>query len=384
VKKGIISFIYTLLAVVIFSACKKDGAETAHDGGTVIVYRDGEVPDNVRINQLQYLGSHNSYRKHTDPKIYKFLQSISGLIPYNIVEWEYDHVTLYEQFERYGVRQAEIDVYGDKHGGLFYNRMGYTLTGRSAESKIEALKTPGLKVLHIPDLDFETHYYTFVQALQDIRKWSDQYPDHLPIYILLEAKTETVGDVLGFLGFVKAEPWDEENIAQIEQEILQVFPREKIIKPDDIRGDFPTLREAVLTKGWPTVGEARGKIMFMLDGQEFSRAYRGGNTSLEGKLLFTNPESADAPDAAFVKVNDPKDAGIPALVRKGFLVRSMVGGVYEAKSGDYSLWEAGVSSGVHFLSTDYYKPDVRAGQPGWTDFTLKVTHHSYQFNPLTY
>lgn len=376
-------FAFTIILFLV--SCSKDEAtqRIIPEAPAPLVYKDGEVSNSLKMNQLQYLSSHNSYRKHTDKQIYKFVQNFAGILPYDLTDWEYDHVDLFTQLEVYGVRHVELDIYGDKDGGRFYNRAGYKLTARDAESHIEALKQPGLKVMHILDVDCETNYYTFVEALKDLKRWSTAYPDHLPLYVMIEAKTETVGDILSFLGFVTAESWDQENIDAIEKEILQVFSREQIITPDDIRKDHTTLREAVIEDGWLTIGEARGKIMFMLDGEDFSKAYKGDKLSLEGKLIFTNANENDA-DAAFVKVNDPFDPKIPNLVKQGFMVRSMIGGVTQAKSGDYSLWETGKAAGVHFLSTDYYKADERAGVvAGWTDFKVGVENHSYQMNPLT-
>jgi hypothetical protein len=348
-----------------------------------LVYKDGEVSNDLKMNQLQYLSSHNSYRKHTDPQIYAFVKNFAAILPYDLTDWEYDHVDMYTQLERYGVRHVELDLYGDKAGGRFYSRAGYKLTNRDPESHIEALKQPGLKVMHIPDVDCETNYYTFIEALKDLKRWSDAYPDHLPLYVMIEAKTETVGDVLSFLGFVKAEPWDDENIASIEKEILQVFPREQIIAPVDIRRNYSTLRQAVLEKGWLTIGEARGKIMFMLDGDAINNSYKELHPDLESRIIFRDALENDD-DAAYIQENDPFDPRIPTLVKQGFMVRSMIGGVNEAKSGDYSLWEAGKAAGVQFLSTDYYKPDERAGVvAGWTDFHVGLENHSYRINPIT-
>lgn len=375
-----------VFSTLFYISCSKDG-ESKRIIDTLpveIIYNDGDVDDNLKINQLQYLSSHNSYRKHTDKTIYKFLQSFAGLIPYNLVEWEYDHLPLYIQLDEFGVRHIELDIYGDKEGGRFYNRAGYKWTARDEASKVEELKEPGLKILHIPDVDFETNNYTFISALREVKEWSKTHPDHLPIFIMIETKTETVGDVLGGLGFVKAEPWDAENVAAIEREILQVFSRDEIITPDDVRNGHATLRDGVLNSGWPTVGKSRGKVMFMFDQEDFSEAYRGDNKSLVGKLVFTNAKNEYEEDAAFIKRNDPFAPDIQRLVEQGFLVRSMIGGVYEAKSGDYSKFEAGLAKGVHFLSTDYYKPDSRAGiVSGWTDFNIKIDHHSYRFNPIT-
>ncbi|MCZ2392663.1 MAG: phosphatidylinositol-specific phospholipase C1-like protein [Chitinophagales bacterium] len=368
-----------------FLSCSKE-KETLKETRTPlppIVYNDAKVPDQLKMNQLQYLSSHNSYRKHTDKEIYLFLNHLLPFASSLFMEWQYDHVDFYTQLERYGVRHLEIDIYGDKNGGRFYNRAGYTWTGRDPESHILELEQSGLKVLHIPDIDFETNYYTFIDALKDIKRWSDHYPDHLPVYIYIETKTATVGDFLSGIGFTKAEIWDADNTAEIEKEILSVFPINQIIKPDDIRRNHLTLREGVLQDGWLTIGEARGKVMFMFDVEDFSNEYKKGSPSLEGKLVFTPSKESD-PDAAFMKRNDPFASDIESLVKKGYLVRSMIGGVEEAKSGDYSKWEAGKSKGVHFLSTDYYKPDDRGGKvKGWTDFHVFLENNSYQLNPIT-
>ena len=47
---------------------------------------------------------------------------------------------------------------------------------------IEALKKPGYKVMHVADFDYMTHYYTLIEALTAVKKWSDANPNHLPIY----------------------------------------------------------------------------------------------------------------------------------------------------------------------------------------------------------
>jgi hypothetical protein len=51
----------------------------------------------------------------------------------------------------------------------------------------------GPKILHVPDFDFHVHNPTLGEALDEIRQWSAKHPDHIPIFILLELKQETVG-----------------------------------------------------------------------------------------------------------------------------------------------------------------------------------------------
>ena len=76
-----------------------------------------------------------------------------------------------------------------------------TLFGEDPASGIPELDEPGLKVLHVQEIDFDTTCYTFVQCLQEIRAWSDANPGHLPLTVLVEAKDEAIPDPLD-LGFV--------------------------------------------------------------------------------------------------------------------------------------------------------------------------------------
>ena len=41
-----------------------------------------------------------------------------------------------------------------------------------------------------------------------------------------------------------------------------MFPADRVITPAQVRGDFATLPEAV---EWPTLAQARGKVLFALD-----------------------------------------------------------------------------------------------------------------------
>ncbi len=380
-KTVIVRFLSTLFIVLTFVACSKD-QEVNEQKNIVEVYKDDEVSDTLKMNQIQYLGSHNSYRVLASKALYNFLLDLGDLIPFNIEELDYTHETIEVQLKQYGVRQFELDIYADTEGGRFYNRKGSEIIGESYASNINALKQPGIKVLHIPDIDYGTNYITFKDALQEIHQWSKARPTHLPVFILIETKTEALGNYISGNGYATTEEWDSERIHSVENEILSVFSRKDILTPDDVRGDYSTLNEAILKKGWPTIGEARGKVMFMFDQTSVNKIYLEGSPSLEHKLIFT-PSEPGQPDGAFIKRNNANAGDIEELVQKGYLLRSMVGGIYEAKSGDYSKLNISLENGVHFLSTDYYRPDARAGQPGWTDFTVKLEGHSYRLNPVT-
>ena len=85
-----------------------------------------EVINGLDINQLQMLGSHNSYRLRTFDPILQFIYDNPQILPggFDPDSWDYTHLPLEEQFNQYNIRSIELDVYYDPNGGLLYNRMG--------------------------------------------------------------------------------------------------------------------------------------------------------------------------------------------------------------------------------------------------------------------
>jgi hypothetical protein len=313
--------------------------------------------DCVALNQVQVLGSHNSYHIQPRPALLAALLAFSPTFS----EIEYTHVPLPQQFDEQGIRQIEIDVFADPMGGLYAHREGLAIIGENPDSGIPALSQPGFKVLHLQDIDFETTCLTFVDCLQQVKSWSDAHPGHLPIMILIEAKDDLLPPVIDFTIPV---PIGVPEFAALDAEIRSVFPPEQLITPDDIRRGKPTLDEAVRTLGWPPLGAARGKVLFCLDNGGVKRDdYRTPSPILEGRILFTDASPGD-PDAAFVKENDPlADPGrISELVRSGYIVRTRADAdTHQARTGDTTDREAALESGAQYVSTDYPVPDPDFG-----------------------
>src|SRR5690606_6177200 len=107
--------------------------------------------------------------------------------------------------------------------------------------------------------------------------------------------------------------------------------------------------QAVLAKGWPTLGQARGKVIFALDnGGEKKAIYTEGHPSLRGRVLFTSALPGED-EAAFVKLNDPIGDFdlIQELVAQGFLVRTRADGdTVQARPGDTTQRDAALASGA--------------------------------------
>ncbi|MFT4645360.1 MAG: hypothetical protein ACI8ZX_001776 [Planctomycetota bacterium] len=372
--------IFIILSITII-ACQKEAR-------IAIAIPDQIVPNDLRLNEIQVLGSHNSYRLKPDNDILEVLETLQGVLPnsFNIEELDYSHLTLKDQFEKHGIRQIELDLYQDPTGGLFYNRIGYQFVGKSIQSNEQKLAEPGIKVMHIPDIDFNTHYLTFIESLQAVKDFSLDFPYHLPITIMLEMKTETIADYLPGVGFAEAIPWDQASFDNMEAEILAIFSRDQIIKPDDIRNNANTLKEGLQLNGWPTIENSRGKVMFVFTNSASQNSiYKQGAPSLENKLCFTNANPAED-DAAFLIYNDPfiNFDEIKEKVAEGFLIRTRSdAGTYQARSADYKTWTKAKNSGAQFISTDYYIPDERyLSSADWTDYSVGFDNGIYQLNPI--
>ena len=322
--------------------------------------------DDILMNQVQYLGTHNSYKKRIRADLFEIL---TAYVPDLAPTLEYSHIPLQQQFENQGIRQIELDVFDDPEGGLYATHRALSLVNEDTASDIPELDEPGLKVLHVQEVDYETTCYSFVRCLTEIKIWSDNHPGHLPITVLVEVKDEVIPDPLN-LNFVIPLEFGVEALNRIDAEILSVFPPEQLIVPDDVRGDFVTLELAVLTEGWPPLSQARGKIMFALDNSGGARElYIDGHISLEGRILFTD-SPAGTPEAAFMKRNNPlsNPGDIEFLVGLGYMVRTRADSdTVQSRTGDTSQREAALSSGAHFISTDYPVPD-----PNFSDYQVQL------------
>lgn len=348
-----------ILFIIILSGCKKESDNS----------RKASIPDQteinkLKINQLQTLGSHNSYHIRTDPKLLNFLSAISSILPSNLQasDLDYEHESLEIQLNTYGMRSFEIDIYADPVGGRFYSRRGNILIGKPEASGIDELRQPGFKVMHIPDIDYNTHFYTFKSMLLALKSWSDTHPNHIPVFLLIETKETTAGDILGFLGFKTAIKYTPALCDDLDAEVKAVFGNnlDKVITPDMIRASYPTLEAAVLANNWPTVGESRGKFIFVMQGGG-EEEYIQGHASLQGRTMFIMSEQGK-PEAAFLGYDDPtrNSSIIPTAVSKGYMVRTRSDDPNKQnRTGDYTQQNAAFVSGAQMISTDYYRPDPR-------------------------
>lgn len=337
-----------------------------------VIHAPTAATERVHMNELQMIGTHNSYHVAMPHAALSLLEKRSQPLAQSL---DYSHLPLREQLQSLGMRQLELDVFADPDGGRYaapLARQLVTVAGLEAGPEHDPqgeLKQPGLKVLHVQDIDYQTRALTFVGALREVREWSKAHPWHAPILILVEAKDQSIGEE-----FTQPIAFDEQALSSVDTEIQTVFSPQELITPDLVRGEFATLREAVLSRGWPELESVRGKVLFALDNEgEVRDRYMANSPSLQGKLLFVSVDETH-PAAAFRKINDPiaNFDKIRAAVEQGFIVRTRADSdTRQARQNDSTQRDRALASGAQYISTDYPVPDQR-----WSSYRVALPGHT--------
>jgi hypothetical protein len=335
--------VVALIAAVFATIAGLAGAKPPSDAGS------------VRLNELQAIGTHNSYKRElTEAEQAEYDAIIET--PGDYDEFlAYSHATIPDQFAGQNVRGLELDLFPDPNGGLYVEPLVRKRLGLGPLLD-PAWRRPGIKVLHIVDFDYETTCVLLVTCLDQAKRWSDANPLHVPITILLELKQSDQRAVAN--GGVVAPPWTAAALDALDAEIRSVFSEADMITPDDVRRPGLTLEQSVRQYGWPPLLQSRGQVVFLLDNSPgaIRTAYIAGRPNLEGRVIFTNSIPGQ-PDAAFIKRNEPRGANvaqIQELVRQGYLVRTRSDlPLATVKSGDTEMLDAALRSGAHVISTDF-------------------------------
>jgi hypothetical protein len=308
--------------------------------------------DSVKLNEIQLIGTHNSYHAGLSPGESRLLVEQNPTL-YQALE--YRHAPLDQQLNA-GIRQIELDIFADSQGGRYAHPAGpqwVAAAGLPADPVFDPegqMSKPGFKVMHVQDLDYRSTCQTLIGCLRVVRAWSQLHPRHLPIFILLETKQS---DLPEKYHATVTEKFSTATFDALDAEIRSVFSAGEMIVPDQIRGRHKSLEEAVLKGAWPTLKAARGKVVFLMDQRPVGPMYLQGHESLDGRVIFTNAEVGQ-PDCAFTEENDGWQQVIAALVQKGYLVRTRTDAdTKEARINDTTHRDLALASGAQFLSTDY-------------------------------
>jgi len=275
---------------------------------------DGAIPDNLPLQQLRLLATHNSYRAGSDPLGIRLI----GLVkPEEPPLLSYRHPPLYEQLSA-GIRSLELDL--RPRGRRFV-------------------------LSHVPLVDERSVAPDLAAALAECLLWSDHNPGHLPLLIILELKSDWA-----FLDpFAKT--WDSATLDALDT-TLRIALGARLFAPDELRGSSDSLQAVLAGQGWPTVGQLRGRFIIVLhQNQVLRQMYTAGHPALEGRAMFTCAPPGAA-DGGFAILNNP--AADAQKIREyraaGLIVRTRADA---PPSTNPAGLQAALASGAQIVSTDY-------------------------------
>lgn len=338
---------------------------------TAPAYADSYIEKlgNLRLNEVQYIATHNSYHIAPDWAVRWLLES-SGYG--RSTDWpgtrlsralNYTHLPLAAQLDL-GIRAVELDVHDDPEGGRFAHPNFVTAVANN-HTPLEApydsegaMQRPGFKVFHMADIDQRTTCTLFVKCLMEIAQWSQNNPSHAPIIIFVETKQngslplKADGPIAADSKFVTGS-WD-----RLQSEIKGVFSRRQLLIPSDITPG---------TNGgwrWPTLRQAAGKIaFFLLDSQAASIGFRNEVQRPTDRLIFSGERPAklaiiNANLDPWVTLPDPQDQRIPLSAKREMLTFTRADAdTEEARQNNGHRRDLAFSSGANFISTDYPFPN---------------------------
>ena len=289
--------------------------------------------DELRLNQLQFRGTHNSY--HQRP----------GLVLHK--SHDYQHPSLTDQLTLHGIRQLELDVHLSSEGDF--------------------------EVFHLQKIDPKTSCATLADCLRECLDWSVAHPRHLPLLFWLELKD---ADDLKGSPYVSMAG----RHAELERLVLDAWPIDRILTPDEVRGEHSSLPEALASEGWPELGALRGRAMFALLERDTHRTeYLASSPNLTGRPFFVASRDPADPSAAIYKIDDARADGalIRRLVAAGFLVGSNCDKTGASDEENARRLEATLAAGTHFLSSDF---PVVSGAGG---YAFDLGGYLARCNPVT-
>ena len=178
----------------------------------------GQTQEDLTINQLQFVGSHNSYKLKMNLVVFAALSVWDSKVAQSL---DYSHIPIDAQLEM-GIRKLELDVFFDATNSA-------------------------MVVGHVQLIDMNSSCSFLNECFKLLLDWSANNAEHVPIWISFNAKDQKID------GLPDPDVFSDQAFRVLDQLIEEAFAG-KIIQPRDIDG-----------LDWPRVIEFRGKFIFVLD-----------------------------------------------------------------------------------------------------------------------
>ncbi len=302
------------------------------------------ISEGVKINEISVIGTHNSYQTLATPQK-RFLEKVRNVLSGGEKgrKRDFEMETYTEQLEK-GIRNLEIDVITVDDG-------------RDVSFVVE----------HNPVTDNASSAYDFAKGLEEIVLWSDNNPGHLPVYLLIEPKSDVPA-------ISNKKNFTAEYARRIDI-ILSDILGERMMTPAQVLGDYGSFKEMREADGWPELKKASGKFIVLLHPCDVTQEYIDGEEKTERAMFpVLRTEDADKDYAAFIIDNEPESAvrNNPVIIaEKNLMVRTRADSYPNFSDERYNYAN---SCGSHIITTDYPPRSVRMWEHTYTfdGYTVKL------------
>lgn len=283
------------------------------------------IEDGIKLNEIAILGTHNSYQTLATSET-RFLMGIIDAITLkklglNTFDFEMD--TLTEQLEM-GVRNVEIDI--------------ETL---DKDNRIE------FKVTHNSLIDNASSAYDFKKALKEIKMWSDNNPNHIPVIIIVEPKSFVI-EINGMKKF------SLEYAKELEKIVADTLG-ESLLTPADMLRDYESFKEMREKDDWISLKEAQGKILVLLHDCDVTESYIALDETIRTQKMFPMLRYDDRNESytSFILENDPWNADSrksESLDKYNLIIRTRADKYPNYSAERYEVTE---NCGSQIITTDF-------------------------------
>lgn len=273
------------------------------------------LDDDIKLNEIQLLATHNSYKKRGSI-IGKFFIGLGDSFRESKA-LNYQYKTLTEQFEN-GIRSVELDV---------------------------RLRKDTFELTHVPLVDNSSTAVNLKLALEEIKLYSKNNPQHLPIIILVELKDDWL--ILDS----KLKDFSTKSLLDLDNLITSTLS-DVLYKPSHLLTNSQTLQEEIKTNGWPKLAGLLGKVLFVLHPGKYTKTYVELDELIKTQAMFpaVYAENIDESYAGFVINNNVAIEQINQLVSNNFIVRTRIDEHLQFSDERFQL---AISSGAQILSSDF-------------------------------
>ncbi len=284
-----------------------------------------ELRNGIKFNELRFIATHNSYQTVKTDEYKELYGNVSDLT-IGIVDKEkaeFFSETLTTQLNM-GIRSLEMDIETiDDNGNVSFTCM------------------------HAPYTDMTTSCYDFALALKEIKMWSDYNPRHLPITIIIEAKS-------GFIPMENMKSFNLEYALKLD-EVLRNALGDKLFTPVDMLRDYNNFGEMRAADDWCKAEDMLGKVLVLLHECDVTEGYISADETVKTQAMFPmlREKDIDRDCTSFILANDPDsflEISNEAIFEKKIIARTRAD---KYANNPPEQRDNALSSNAQIVSTDY-------------------------------